>query len=151
MVQKNHPRGVIWVPRIRPCLDDSNLASAFSSNLFHGQIVQIAILRLSDQENKKCSPWKVFRIIHPQNRFAPGLLGPLLLKSHRFLEYFLQSSFQGLHFLFFGSRCWRIAIWTICPWNKFEEKAQCEYVQVATTALALLMCTPFLLKFWTKY
>jgi hypothetical protein len=29
---------------------------AFSSNLFHGQIVQIAILQLSDSENKKCSP-----------------------------------------------------------------------------------------------
>ena len=33
---------------------------AFSSNLFHGQIVQIAILQPSDPENKKCSPWKVF-------------------------------------------------------------------------------------------
>ena len=29
---------------------------AFSSNLFHRQIVQIAILQLSDPENKKCSP-----------------------------------------------------------------------------------------------
>ena len=28
MVQKIHPRGVIWVPRIRPGFDDSNLASA---------------------------------------------------------------------------------------------------------------------------
>ena len=26
--QKIHPRGVIWVPRIRPGFDDSNLASA---------------------------------------------------------------------------------------------------------------------------
>ena len=30
MVQKIHPRGVIWVPRIRPGFDDSNLASALS-------------------------------------------------------------------------------------------------------------------------
>ena len=29
---------------------------AFSSNLFHGQIVQIAILQLSDSECKKFSP-----------------------------------------------------------------------------------------------
>ena len=29
---------------------------AFSSNLFHGQIVQIAILQQSDPENKKGSP-----------------------------------------------------------------------------------------------
>ena len=29
---------------------------AFSPNLFHGQIVHIFILQLSDPENKKCSP-----------------------------------------------------------------------------------------------
>ena len=29
---------------------------AFSSNLFHGQIVQILIDQLSPPENKKCSP-----------------------------------------------------------------------------------------------
>ena len=39
---------------------------AFSSNLFHGKIVQIFILQLSDSENKKCNPWKVFGLKHPQ-------------------------------------------------------------------------------------
>ena len=37
-------------------LPNSGTHCAFSSNLFHGQIVQIAILQLSDPENKKCSP-----------------------------------------------------------------------------------------------
>ena len=40
---------------------------AFSSNLFHGQIVQIAILQPSDPRNKKCSPWKVFGRKIPSN------------------------------------------------------------------------------------
>ena len=30
-------------------------------------------------------------------------------------------------FLFSGSLGLRINIWTICPWNKFEEEAQCEF------------------------
>ena len=39
---------------------------AFSSNLFHGHLAQIYIDQVSDPENKKCSPWKVFGKNHPQ-------------------------------------------------------------------------------------
>ena len=39
---------------------------SLSSNSFHGQITQKAVHQLSDQENKKCSPWKVFGTNHPQ-------------------------------------------------------------------------------------
>ena len=42
--------------------------------------------------------------------------------------WFVPKNFQGLHFLFSESLSWRIAIWTICPWNKIEEKAQCDPV-----------------------
>ena len=49
---------------------------AFSSNLFHGIIVQIAILQLSNLENKKCSPWKVFGIHHPQTLQLLSRRGP---------------------------------------------------------------------------
>ena len=49
---------------------------AFSSNLFHGQIVHIFILHLRDRENKKCSPWKVFVINHPQTLRLLSRRGP---------------------------------------------------------------------------
>ena len=49
---------------------------AFSSNLFHGQIVQIAILQLSSPENKKCSPWKVFGTNHSQTLQLLSRRGP---------------------------------------------------------------------------
>ena len=39
----------------------------FSSNLFHRQITQKDINQLSDPENKKFSPWKVFGIKPPSN------------------------------------------------------------------------------------
>ena len=42
----------------------------FSPNLFDGQITQISIHQLSDPENKKCSPWKVFRIEPPSNQWT---------------------------------------------------------------------------------
>ena len=45
------------------CISSSHCA--FSSNLFHRQILQIFFLQRSDPE-KKCSPWKVFGINHPQ-------------------------------------------------------------------------------------
>ena len=61
---------------------------------------------------------------------ASRFLGPLLLKSCRVWGWFLPNTFQGLHFLFSGSLSWRIAIWTICPWNKFKEKAQCDLAMV---------------------
>ena len=56
------------------------------------------------------------------------LLGSLLLKSRRVWGWFVPKTFQGLHFLFSGSLSWWIDIWLICPWNKFEDKAQCETV-----------------------
>jgi hypothetical protein len=40
---------------------------AFSSNLFHSQIVQKHIDQMSPPENKKCSPGKVFGIKPPSN------------------------------------------------------------------------------------
>jgi hypothetical protein len=40
---------------------------AFSSNLFHGHIVQKYIDELSPPENKKYSPGKVFGIKPPSN------------------------------------------------------------------------------------
>ena len=40
---------------------------AFSSNLFHGHIVQKHIDQMSPPENKKCSPGKVFGIKPPSN------------------------------------------------------------------------------------
>jgi hypothetical protein len=40
---------------------------AFSSNLFHGHIVQKGINQMSPPENKKCSPGKVFEIKPPSN------------------------------------------------------------------------------------
>ena len=40
---------------------------AFSSNLFHGHIVQKHIDQMSLPENKKCSPGKVFGIKPPSN------------------------------------------------------------------------------------
>ena len=40
---------------------------AFSSNLFHGHIVQIYIDQMRPPENKKCSPGKVFGIKPPSN------------------------------------------------------------------------------------
>ena len=50
-------------------------------------------------------------------------IGPILLKSHRVWGWFVP---KNLHFLISGPPSWRIAIWTICRWNRFEEKAQCE-------------------------
>ena len=50
-------------------------------------------------------------------------IGPILLKSHRVWGWFVP---KNLHFLISGPPSWRKAIWTICRWNRFEEKAQCE-------------------------
>ena len=57
---------------------------AFSSNLFHRHLAQIYIDQLSDPENKKCSPWKVFGTNHPQilrflSRRGPGTVSRLHL------------------------------------------------------------------------
>ena len=41
--------------------------------------------------------------------------------------WFIPKTFQGLHFLFSGSLSWLMYIWAKCPWNKFDEKAQCEH------------------------
>ena len=49
---------------------------AFSSNLFHGHLAQILIEQLSDPENKKCSPWKVFGKNHPQILLLLSRRGP---------------------------------------------------------------------------
>ena len=63
----------------------------FSSNLFHGQIIQIAILQLSDSENKKCSPWKVFETMHPQILQLLSRRGPrspdAILSQHYILHW----------------------------------------------------------------
>ena len=44
------------------------------------------------------------------------------------LRVFFSKTFQGLHFLFSGSLIWSIYIWAICPWNKFDDKGQCDCV-----------------------
>ena len=56
-----------------------------------------------------------------------GDLGPLMLKSLGVWGWFTPKNFQGEHFLFSGELIWLICFWVICPWNKFEEKVQCEY------------------------
>ena len=53
-------------------------------------------------------------------------LGPLLFKSLGVWGWFIPKTFQGLPFLFSGSLSWLMYIWVICPWNKFDEKAQCK-------------------------
>ena len=73
-----------------------------------------------------------------------GLLGPLLLKCCRVWGWFLPKTFQGLHFLFSGSLSWSIYIWAICPWNKFDEKAQCGTALILMSFLlhlSLTLCT----------
>ena len=81
---------------------------AFSSNLFHGQVVQIAILQLSDSENKKISPWKDFGINHPQTlrllsrrgprspstRLSQHCIGPKMTFGH--FSNFSRKKFPGL-------------------------------------------------------
>ena len=70
---------------------------AFSSNLFHGQVAQIHIDQLSDPKSKKCSPWKVFGINHPQ---TPGLLsrrGPRCLEA-RLSQHYIGQKMTFLHF-----------------------------------------------------
>ena len=81
---------------------------AFSSNLFHGQIVQTAILQLIDSENKKCSPFKVFGRNHPQTlrllsrkgprspdaRLFQHYIGPKMLLQH--FPNFCRKKFPGL-------------------------------------------------------
>ena len=65
--------------------DMESLANKFGSNIFimsHShtalflRIVQIALLQLSDSENKKCSPWKVFGINYPQTLRLLSRRGP---------------------------------------------------------------------------
>ena len=112
----------------------------FSSNLFHWRIAQIAIHQLSDPGNTKCSPWKVFETNHPQSLQLLSRIGPGSPEARLSQHYIglakitskvagglFQNFFKDYTFLFSGSLSWWIAIWVICPWNKFEEKAQCEY------------------------
>ena len=81
---------------------------AFSSNLFHGYFVQIYIDQISDPENKKCSPWKVFGIKHPQilqllsrrgprspeARLSQHYMGPKMTFRH--FSNFCRKKFLGL-------------------------------------------------------
>ena len=83
-------------------IDGSRSHCAFSSNLFHGHIVQIFILQLSDPENKKRSPWKVFGINHPQNLRLLSRRGPRSLYARLSRHYigpkmtFRRKKFPGL-------------------------------------------------------
>ena len=81
---------------------------AFSSNLFHGYLAQILINQLSDPENKKCSPWKVFGKNHPQillllsrrgprspeARLSQHYIGPKMTFQH--FSNFCRKKFPGL-------------------------------------------------------
>ena len=71
---------------------------AFSSILFHGQIVQTAILQLSDPGNKKCSPWKVFTINHPQTPRLLSRRGPRSQETRLSQHYISQKmTFQNFN------------------------------------------------------
>ena len=81
---------------------------AFSSNLFHGYLAQIYIDQLSDPENKKCSPWKIFGKNHPQTprllsrrgprspeaRLSQHYIGPKMTFQH--FSNFCKKKFLGL-------------------------------------------------------
>ena len=81
---------------------------AFSSNLFHGHLAQIYIDQLSDPENKKCRPWKVFGKNHPQTprllsrrgprsaeaRLSQHYIGPKMTFQH--FSNFCRKKFLGL-------------------------------------------------------
>ena len=69
------------------------------------------------------------------------LLGPHLVKSCRVWGWFVPKTFQGLIFLFSGSLTWWIAFWVICPWNKFEEKAQCT-ANIINVIFTVFTCVP---------
>ena len=45
---------------------------------------------------------------------------------HRSKDFEAMKAGKSAIFLFSGGLIWLIYFWTICPWNKFEEKAQCE-------------------------
>ena len=97
-----------WYPLSNKVLLCAVSHCAFSSNLFHGQIVQIAILQLSGPENKKCSPWKVFGKNHPQillllsrrgprspdTRLSQHYIGPKMTFQH-FSNFCRKKSFQA--------------------------------------------------------
>ena len=81
---------------------------AFSSNLFQRQIAQVFLDQLSDPENKKCSPWKVFGKNHPQillllsrrgsrspkARLSQHYIGPKMTFQH--FSNFCRKKFPGL-------------------------------------------------------
>ena len=52
-------------------------------------------------KRKKCSHWKCFGTNHPWDSPVSGLLGPLLLKNHRFWGWFVPKHFQWLNFFSF--------------------------------------------------
>ena len=80
---------------------------------------------------QKPKKWQniIFGPMYCWDSFVSGLLGPLLLIGRRVWGWFFPKTFQGLHFLSSVLLSWRIAIWTICSWNKIEEKAQCDSEQ----------------------
>ena len=96
--------------------------SAFSPNLIHGQITQISIDHMSSPENKKCSPWKVFGINHPQTlrllsrrgprgldmRLSQHYIGPKMTFCH--FSTFCRKKFPGLtnKFLHIFVQLWRL-------------------------------------------
>ena len=65
LIQGNLSRGIVKISHCH-----------LSSNLFQGQITQKHIDQMSSPENKKCSPWKVFGINHPQTPRLLSRRGP---------------------------------------------------------------------------
>ena len=63
----NHVIQGRYMKQIVKCHISTCSHCAFSSNLFHGHIVQKYIDQISTPENKKCSPGKVFGIKPPSN------------------------------------------------------------------------------------
>ena len=79
---------------------ESGSHCSFSSNSFHGQIIQKAVQQVSDPENKKGSPWKVFGTNHPQTLWLLSRRGPrspdMRLSQHYICLNFCRKKFPGL-------------------------------------------------------
>ena len=88
---------------------------------------------LSSQETFFCRNFKNYSMsflgwCNVETTSHPGIKGLSCSKVARFEGGFIQKTFPGQHYLFSWGLIWSMYFLTICPWNKFEEKAQCEAV-----------------------
>ena len=87
-----------------------------------------------------CKAWKLFSaeiwkmlechfwayVMLRQSRLWASRASPAQASKSRGLRMVLSKNFSRATFLFSGSLSWSIYIWAIYPWNKFDEKAQCD-------------------------